>query len=454
MTLNRKVSHHRRERTPPSVTAAMNFAVKLAVELAVLVALLAQLSLAILSQQSYLIRGRKIENVVDAVIQTRHFLKNHLDKNQRCKHLALLLNAYNLKRDNLNYFQTAGIGILSDDEVNKEFNEIGVEKLRNLYMDGVLKFIENDQVNGAMVEVYRCLSDGFLNRDARVQVFLKNNNIKQIIEQYESFAKQPIRLLVDDSEKHSELKLGELNPSIKKSLARLFGGDESKLGKLFHEEEEKVQEHHYEDPRPTSPQTQHIDQAGASQGLPAPSYEPQDLPQGHHGHHEQQPPQQHQRESSSNEDFGQLLRALVSTYESLPHETTLNDRCRTYRNLIEAEREDLYREGFLEEQISQAARRIGTKPSEDSFVPVETTRQNFLFILQIFDPFDDGMETWIDLLYCVRTWETIDKNVRDFMNDPMLANTIGQLEALSREDQTRAQPQYQTAPQPNQHPVV
>lgn len=356
-------------------------------------------------QKLYQVRGRKLAGLVDAATQFRHFLKTELSQSQRCERYGIMLDKFRKDRDSLDYFQLAEIGVMSREKAAQEFGKITFDQLRNHYKEGVNSFREANQINAAMVEMYRCLQKYFKRHDADALKFLNDRQLQDTVAQYESITSQPASLLVDGQ--HPYLKLEQLQPAVANSVSRW-----SELAELFPSVNQSPKV--YQAEAKASAQAGHLEPRQAATEVRQPSLEQPPLmstPRAAHA----EPVQWTSDEAKYLSD---ISRAIIATYDSLPDETPAYITCLAYNELIKASQQaDNLKDPNLVQRVIKETldREEQNKPRRDfEFFPEEEERANFLFVLQSFDLSQGGEGAWTDMAWCASGWVNVDEEVRDY----------------------------------------
>ena len=373
---------------------------------------------------TYLIKGRPLQSNVEAIKQLRRFLPVEMSPEKRCERQAVLLNTF--AGHQLNHFQVANIALADDEAVRQRLRKIDVETLRNLYMEAILSFKEAQQVSSAFSELVQCLASKFQRIDAKARAFLNEPELKTVLGQYEKLAKQPLGLLLADQQVHRPAELdglGELHPAVKRTLSELFSGNQAPIERLVEGAKQVATAE-----KQVAPEEE--EQEPLVESVPEPEAEPKQASRkGDQNEEEDELSESEQRY------FDRVVESLVETYNTLPIESKLGDRCSAYNQVMMASESEIFKDYFVEQLVSGVAKRLAELgPGQEAFVPEKLTRDVFLVTVRVFDPQQAGAETWVDLVDCVSQWQETDQEVREFLNSPEHAKTIERLLAAPVEE--------------------
>lgn len=384
-----------------------------------------QLSSAHVGKTTFLIKGHQLESLMEVLVQARRFLSNRLSDDQRCTRIAVVLSSFNGQQ--MNQFEVADIATARKEDIDRKFNQINVERLRDLYIKTARQYLKSGYVDASLVDLLRCLKTGFHNVDAKARSFLNNEQLNTIINQFEAIKKQPVKLLIDGDARESGLDLRNFHETMKRMIRSWVGEDEEKVKRLFsNPSKEEIPIENKMDEEKT-----HQQKAEAEAG---PEAEPEAGP-------EAGTEAQNQDESIEPSDLmgpqekaylEAVLGSLAGAYESFPLDAKLAARCSVYSRLIEATNEEL-QELSIKDYVEHAVANISNQtaqqgPSRDTFKPDKKIRDDFLFLLEILDPLKRQAEIWFDLDDCVSKWADEDEDVVRYMNSSRRAFILNTLQ--------------------------
>jgi len=372
---------------------------------------------------SYLIKSRVVEDVPEALTILRRFIPSKVQFEERCERYAVLLHT--METSQVDQFLIAELGLASNDAIRKKFRVLDVESLRQLYIDGISKFLDS-HVDKSMLDLVDCLSSRFRSQDARARSFLNGKELRDTIDQYKAIVSKPLELLLGPEDKRQALVKSNLTPSMRQTLIELFNDPilpttnrEDLIPDRIVTTVQTVPTQSRKVPAPAPAPVIVPSPVPAPAPAPAPVLAPRVAPGS--GANEVGPAAEQPQEELSDEEYEYLARIADTTtqlYQTLPLESKLNDRCRAYSSLFEAKHEQLD-SSFVKRVVDETANLISKSgPTEQVFTPAESTRESFLITLLTLDPQTLGEDLWIDLVDCVSQWESFDERVREFMNSP------------------------------------
>lgn len=367
----------------------------------------------------YTIKGNKVESLVDAITQLRQLLSSNLGADDRCHRYAIMLKSYRVTKGSMDNFELMKFAIMDKSRVLSEFAMLNNDLLRKLYIEGVKSFLDAKYVNAGTIDIYNCIKSKFSGKDAHALSFLNKENVQTIIGQYESIRKQPASLL--DGEQHPDLVLESVDETVKNSVAGWLENGSADLGKLF---------------RSAS--------APAARAQASYTQEPMEAATASSEAHsvtEQQPSASQLSEDEHNY-LQDVFNVIVNIYETLPVETPHNERCRAYSKVVEASEDETFSgENFVNDLLTEVARRVPESDPEKNFEPDASERARFIFMLSYNHPDERSAEAWMDMLDCAEYWREIDQGAKEFLEGPQVAEIRASFEDDSdqeTEDQLEA----------------
>lgn len=421
-------------------------------------------------QSSYVIKSRQVNDIPEALTLLRRFVRGEPASPQRCEKYAIAIHM--LTSSFVDQFALAELGLASKETVRNRLKGIDVETLRELYIEGINKFLESS-LDPSMIELVECLGEKFKNIDAKARSFLNNPELKDTVSQYKSILEQPLDFLLDPNVGHPTLSSDELRPSVRQALLRMFNGDASQIENKFplvHESETSIYEAAsegaprgvvfpqrtaaasfvsgpvQEKPRAAAPRVVNRKHkvnfptpeqaprraprpaarpAARPAPRPAPKPEPKPEPEPHPQPTLEQEPVPEGLTAEEQEYMNNLIDGIGKVQQSLVKESQLNDRCNAYGNLISSDYSTLTKQ-LVSDIISDTLKKAQNNKNEPlkAFVPEKKLRNDFLFIVTTFGPTELGDDAWVDLVDCVSQWEQNDAEISTFIHSKEFTKEI------------------------------
>lgn len=404
-------------------------------------------------QTTYLVKGRKVDSVPEALSILRRFIPTKFKLEDRCERYAVLLNT--MSSSTVDHLTIASLGLSTSESIRQKYRNIDVETLRQLYFDSIQKSLET-HLDSSLLDLYDCLSDKFRLIDAKARSFLNDKDLKETVEQYKSIMSQPLLFLLGEPIPHPTLAYSQLKPIIKQTLIELFSGNEPEVIARFPEFNQRPQPAKRPKQQPVEPPKAQPQARPAPVPQPKPQPQPQVAPKvvkptpavAPEAASVQSQPEQVKPSLESaaavealakagslvdsasslvnNLDYGlskeeqeylkQVIDSIHDLYATLPVESKLSERCAAYSEVLESSFDQL-KAGLVSRIVDRVAGQLGTG-SDEKFLPDKEKRDNFMFTLSSFGPEKAGDEAWIDLIDCVSQWVDDDQDVKEFMDRP------------------------------------
>lgn len=381
------------------------------------------------TQGSYVIKSQQIKGISEGLAYLRRFVPGKPTSLgaslQRCEKYAVLLHMFTSSV--VDQFAIAELGLSSKETVRGKLKTIDVGTLRQLYIDGINSVLDSSNLDPAVIELVDCLEQKFKNIDAKARSFLNKKELQETIDQYKSILEMPIAFLLDPKVTHPLISSGDLKPSIRQALFRIFNGNITPFYTKFPLDYQRSPS--YLSSSLYSREGSNLIQRDTTidnQSKPSllPQAEPEKMPEI--------PTEGAQIILTQDEQdyIKKFLAAIIKIHQSLAAESQLNDRCKAYGKVIQTDQDtlnDKLVDGAIGDILKQKQKAEKTDETDETFLPEKTLRDHFVFVVSAFGPPDLGDEVWIDLVYCVSQWQQEDPEVREFISSPKLIKEIEEL---------------------------
>lgn len=377
------------------------------------------------TQSYYVIKSRQISDLPEALTLLRRFIPGEPSSLQRCEKYAVLLHM--VTSSVVDQFAIAELGLATKETVRQKLKTIDVETLRQLYIDGINKFLESS-LDSAVIELVDCLTRKFRNIDAKARSFLNNKELQETMSQYKSILNMPLNFLLDPNVQHPSITSEQLKPSVKQALIRIFNGQTAMIDRKFPSTLDSgtsssfVQDTSGVNSSRSASSDQRAQTVVSEADLIPQSTTRQESSQPLEG-----PEQQITLSDDEHEYLSKLLAALIRLQQELVASSKIDDRCQAYGKVIQSN-EDTLNDKLVDDiigEVSKDAQNV-EKKDEKPYIPEKTLRDHFLFVVSTFGPPELG-DAWLDLFYCTTQWEEIDPEAREFVRSPHIIKEIDEI---------------------------